>query len=48
MFESPDEQMKRDDNLVSSANARMMRYALYALVAVTVFGGLILAVHLMS
>ena len=40
--------MKRDDNLVSSANARMMRYALYALVALVIFDGLILAVHLMS
>lgn len=28
MFESLDEQMKRDDNLVSSTNARMIRYAL--------------------
>ena len=48
MFESLDEQMKRDDNLVSSTNERMIRYALYALVAVMVFGGLIFAVHLMS
>jgi hypothetical protein len=48
MFESLDEQMRKDDNRVSSANARMMRYALYALAGVIVFGGLIFAVHLMS
>lgn len=48
MFESLDEQMKRDDNLVSSTNERMMRYVLYALAAVVVFGGLIFAVHFIS
>ena len=48
MFESLDEQMKRDDNRVSSAFARMIRYALYALGALLVFDGLIFAVHLMS
>jgi hypothetical protein len=48
MFESLDEHMKRDDNLVSSANARMIRYALYTLVVVVVFGGLISAVYLMG
>jgi hypothetical protein len=47
--ESLDEQMKGDDNLVSSANAGMIPYALYALVgAIVLFGGLIFAVHLMS
>ena len=48
VFKSLDEQMKRDDNLVSSANARMIRYALYTLVAVVLFGGLIFAVYLMG
>ena len=46
MFESLDEQTKRDDNLVRSAFARMIRYALYALGALLVFDGLIFAVHL--
>jgi hypothetical protein len=40
MFESLDEQMKRDDNIVSSPNVRIIRYALYGLVAVMVFGGI--------
>jgi hypothetical protein len=46
--ESLDEQMKKDENLVSPSNVGMIRYALYALVAVMVFGGLIFAAHLMS
>src|ERR1700694_814817 len=46
MLESPSEQMKRDENPVRSANARMIRYALYALVAVLFFDGLIFGVHL--
>ena len=45
MFESLDEQMKKDDNLVSSVKERMMRWALYVLAAVVVFGGLIFAVR---
>jgi hypothetical protein len=48
MFDGLDEETKRDDNLVSSANARMIRYALHALGALLVFDGLIFAVHLMS
>jgi hypothetical protein len=46
MFDGLDEQTKRDDNRVSSAFARMIPYALYALGALLVFGGLIFAVHL--
>ena len=48
MSESLDEHRKRDDNLVSSTNTRMIRYALYALGALLVFDVLIFAVHLMS
>ena len=48
MIEKLGEQRKRDDNRVSSAFARMLRYALYALGALLVFDGLILAIHLMS
>jgi hypothetical protein len=46
--ESRDEQMKTDDKLVSSPNVGTIRYALYALVALMVFGWLIFAVHMMS
>jgi hypothetical protein len=45
MFESLDEQIKKDDDLVSSIKDRMMRWALYVLAAVVVFGGLIFAVR---
>ena len=48
MFESLDEQMKKDENRVTSVKERMMRYALYVLAAGLVFGGLIYGVHLMS
>jgi hypothetical protein len=45
MFESLDERMKKDDDLVSSIKDRMLRLALYVLAAVVVFGGLIFAVR---
>jgi hypothetical protein len=45
MFESLDEKMKNDDDHVSSSKERMMRWALYVLAAVIVFGGLIYAVR---
>ena len=48
MIENLGEPMKRDDSRVSSAFARLIRYALYALGALLVFDGLILAIHLMS
>ena len=48
MFESLDEQMKRDEDRISSSKARWMRYLLYALAGILVFGGLILSVHLLS
>ena len=48
MFESLAEQMKRDDNRVSSRKKRMIPYALYGLIAVVIFAGLIFAVHLIS
>jgi hypothetical protein len=46
MFDSLDEQMKKDDERVVSSKERMVRYALYLIAAVVVFGGLILGVHL--
>jgi hypothetical protein len=45
MFESLDEQMKKDDDLVSSIKDRMTRWALCVLAAVVVLGGLIFAVR---
>jgi hypothetical protein len=46
MFDSLDEQMRKDEDRVSTSKGRMVRYALYVLAAVVVFGGLILGVHL--
>ncbi len=46
MFDSLDEQIKKDEDRVSTSKERMVRYALYVLAAVVVFGGLILGVHL--
>jgi hypothetical protein len=46
MFDSLDEQIRKDEDRVSSSKARMLRYALYALAGVVVFGALIFGVHL--
>ena len=46
MFDSLDEQMKKDDDRISTSKERMMRYALYVLAAVVVFGGLYLGVRM--
>jgi hypothetical protein len=48
MFDSLDEQMRKDDNKVTSSKERMMRYALYAIAAAVVFGGLFFGVHLLT
>ena len=48
MFESLDEQIRKDEDGVSSSKERMMRYALYALAGAAVFGAIIFGVHLMS
>ncbi|HTD44249.1 MAG TPA: hypothetical protein VK687_08720 [Bryobacteraceae bacterium] len=48
MFESLDEQMRKDENRVSTSGGRMLRYALYLLAAVVVFGALIFSVHLLG
>ena len=42
MFESLDEQIRKDENRVTSSKQRMLRYALYALAGVVFIGGLIL------
>ena len=45
MFESLDEQMRKDEDRVSTSWGRMLRYALYLLAAVAVFAVLIFSVH---
>jgi hypothetical protein len=46
MFDSLDEQIKRDDDKVSSGKQRMLRYTLYALAGALVFGAVIWGVRL--
>ena len=41
MFDSLDEQMKKDEDRITSNKERMVRWALYALAGVVVIGGLI-------
>ena len=48
MFDSLDEQIRKDQDRVNSSKERMLRYALYALVGTAVFGAIIFGVHLMS
>ena len=48
MFDSLEEQMRKDEDRVSTRTRRMMRYGLYVVAALAVFGGLIYAVHLMG
>jgi hypothetical protein len=48
MFDSLEEQMKRDEDRVSTPKERLIRYALYGLLALLLFGGLLFAIHLMS
>jgi hypothetical protein len=48
MFDSLDEQIRKDENRVSTSGQRMMRYALYVIAGAVVMGGLLLGVHLMD
>jgi hypothetical protein len=48
MFDSLEQQMKHNEDRVSTSKGRMMRYGLYALAGVLVIGGLIYAVHLIG
>jgi hypothetical protein len=48
MFDSLDDQMRKDDEKVSSGKERIMRWALYVLAAGVVFGGVIIGVHYMG
>lgn len=44
MFDSLDEQIRKDEAREMTNNQRMMRYAIYVLAAIIIFGGLITAV----
>ena len=48
MFDSLDEQIRKDEDKVSSSKERMMKYVLYFLAGALVFGGLLAGVHFMG
>lgn len=48
MFDSLDDQIRKDDDRLSTSKERMMRWALYVLAAGVVFGGVIIGVHYMG
>jgi hypothetical protein len=48
MFDSLDDQIRKDEDRVTSSKERMMRWALYVIAAGILFGGLIVGVHFMS
>jgi len=48
MFDSLDEQIRRDEDKGSTPGQRMMRYALYALVGVIVCVGVIYGIKLLG
>ena len=48
MFDSLDDQMKRDEEATSTKTERMIRYAAIAVTSVLVFGGLYLGVQLID
>jgi hypothetical protein len=41
MFDSLEQQMRKNEDRVSTSQGRMMRYGLYALAGIVVLGGLI-------
>ncbi|MGA2716383.1 MAG: hypothetical protein ABSG41_25085 [Bryobacteraceae bacterium] len=45
MFDSLDEQMKKDEKQQSTTSERVVRYLAIAAVSVLIFGGLVLAVQ---
>jgi hypothetical protein len=48
MFDSLDDQMKRDEERTTTKKERMIRYAAIAVTSVLLFGGLYLGVSLLS
>ena len=48
MFDSLDDQMKRDEERATTKKERMIRYAAIAVTSVLLFGGLYLGVSLVN
>jgi hypothetical protein len=48
MFDSLDEQMKKDEQAETTKNERILRWAAIAVVSVLVFGGLYFGVHMLE
>ena len=48
MFDSLDEQMKKDDERASTKSERMMKWAAVAVTSLLVFGGLYLGVSMVE
>ena len=49
MFDSLDEQIRKDEDRVAGGHgARMMKYALYAVVGLAVMGAVIVGIHYMG
>jgi hypothetical protein len=48
MFDSLDDQMKRDEQSSSTKSERMIRYAAIAVTSVLLFGGLYLGISLVQ
>lgn len=48
MFDSLDEQIKRDEQRMVSQKERIVRWAIVAIAAIVVFGAVIAGVHFMS
>jgi hypothetical protein len=48
MFDSLDDQMKRDEEQATTKRERMLRYAAIAVTSVLLFGGLYLGVSLVN
>jgi hypothetical protein len=45
MFDSLDEQMKKDEAAVTSPKEKIVRYLIYLIAGVIVFGGLLIGVR---
>lgn len=48
MFDSLDEQIRKDEDRVSGPKARMMKYALYALAGAAIFGAVFWGFHMVG
>ena len=48
MFDSLDEQIKRDEDRVSTPAQRIMRYAIYVAAAAVIVAGVLIGVHYMN